>query len=121
MPVLAACGAGRRDGAPRRPAGGGAGHPSRLVYYGYRSGPGAGGASDCHRPPPFRPGPVCSTHSQASVLADIRAQDFEQRVSEIELRVGDLELIRTNELRDERDNRVSALESAAAAYEEWRP
>jgi hypothetical protein len=33
----------------------------------------------------------------------------------------DLELIRVYELCDERDERVSALESAAAILEEWRP
>lgn len=60
-----------------------------------------------------------STHSQASVLADIRVQDFEQRVAELELRIGDLELIRIHMIRDEHNDRVSALESAAEAYEEW--
>jgi hypothetical protein len=37
------------------------------------------------------------------------------------MRMGDLELIRVYELRDERDARVSALETAAAIVEEWRP
>jgi hypothetical protein len=37
------------------------------------------------------------------------------------MRMGDLELIRVYELRDERDERVSILESAAAVLEEWRP
>lgn len=61
-----------------------------------------------------------STHSQATILADIRAQDFEQRVIEMELWIGDLELIRIHEIRDERDDMVLALESTAEAYEEWR-
>ena len=35
--------------------------------------------------------------------------------------MGDLELLRIYELQDERDERVSALESAASVLEEWRP
>lgn len=64
---------------------------------------------------------VCNTQSHTTVLFDVRAQDFEQRIAEAEMRMGDLELIRVFELRDERDERVSVLESAAAVLEEWRP
>jgi hypothetical protein len=35
--------------------------------------------------------------------------------------MGDLELIRVYELRDESDERVLALESTASILEEWRP
>ncbi|CAD6232454.1 unnamed protein product [Miscanthus lutarioriparius] len=64
---------------------------------------------------------VCHTQAHAAVLFDVRVQDFEQRIAEAELRMGDLELIHVYELRDERDERVSTLESAAAVLEDWRP
>lgn len=64
---------------------------------------------------------LCNKQAHAAVLSDIRAQDFEQRIEEAEVRMGDLELIRVYELRDERDERVAALESASAILEEWRP
>ncbi|CAD6264066.1 unnamed protein product [Miscanthus lutarioriparius] len=72
-------------------------------------------------PASLRWGKICNTQSHAAVLFDICAQDFEQRIAEAELRMGDLELLRIYELQDERDERVSALESAASVLEEWRP
>jgi hypothetical protein len=45
----------------------------------------------------------------------------ERRVGELEHRADDLDLIRITEIRDERDDRVSALEGAAEVFDEWRP
>jgi hypothetical protein len=55
---------------------------------------------------------VSNTQAQDAILFDIRVHDFEQRIVEAEMRMEDLELIRIYKLRDERDERVSALESA---------
>jgi hypothetical protein len=44
-----------------------------------------------------------------------------ERIREVERRTDDLELIRLSEIRDERDDRVAALEDAAAAFGEWKP
>jgi hypothetical protein len=60
-----------------------------------------------------------TTHCQAVILVDIHAQDFKQLIAELELRIGDLELIRIHEIRDEHDNRVLALESVVEVYKEW--
>jgi hypothetical protein len=63
----------------------------------------------------------CVALSQSAVMNRNWNHDLNARIDEMEKRADDLELIRLFEIRDERDDRVSALEGAAAAYEEWRP
>lgn len=46
-------------------------------------------------------------------------RDLDACINEVEKRADDLKLIRLCEIRDERDDHVSALEEATAANEEW--
>jgi hypothetical protein len=52
--------------------------------------------------------------SQSMVAADNWNHDLDARVGEVERRTDDLELIRLFEIRDERDDRVAALEDSVA-------
>lgn len=63
----------------------------------------------------------CSAQSEAAVVAAEWNHDISGRVGELEQKVDDLELIRITEIRDERHDRVAALEDAAAVFDEWRP
>jgi len=62
-----------------------------------------------------------STQSEQNAVADDWGCTVERRVGELEHRADDLDLIRITEIRDERDDRVSALEGAAEVLDEWRP
>jgi len=62
-----------------------------------------------------------STQYTATIVGDNWGGHFSERVSELEERVHDLEMVRYVEIQDERDERVTALESAAEAFEAWRP
>lgn len=62
-----------------------------------------------------------SSQYTAAVVADNWGGQFSDRVTDLEQRVLDLELIRFGEIRDECDDRVAALESAAEEYQAWRP
>ena len=62
-----------------------------------------------------------SAQYTAAIVADNWGGHFSERVSELEGRVHDLEMVRYVEIQDERDERVTALESAAEAFEAWRP
>jgi hypothetical protein len=44
--------------------------------------------------------------------------ELESRVAEMEKRADDLELIRLSEIHNEREDHISALEAAVAAYED---
>jgi hypothetical protein len=57
----------------------------------------------------------------AAVVADNWGAHFDEHVSDLEHHMNELELIRLYEIRDERDERVSALEAIAADLEAWRP
>ena len=63
----------------------------------------------------------CSANSEAAVAAEEWNRGFSNRVGELEEKMDDLELIRFSEMRDERDDRVAALEDAAVVFDEWRP
>lgn len=63
----------------------------------------------------------CSEQSEQNVVADEWGRSIDRRVGELEQRTDDLKLIRINEICDELDDRVSALEGAAEVFEEWRP
>jgi len=62
-----------------------------------------------------------SAQYTAAIVADNWGGHFSARIDELEDRVGELEKVRYVEIQDERDERVLALESAAAAFEAWRP
>ncbi|CAD6271267.1 unnamed protein product [Miscanthus lutarioriparius] len=62
-----------------------------------------------------------SAQYTATIVADNWGGHFSERISELEERVHDLEMVRYVEIQDERDERVTALESAAEAFEAWRP
>jgi hypothetical protein len=62
-----------------------------------------------------------STQYTAAVIADNWGSHFDSRVSDLEQRMADLELIRLAEIRDERDDRVEALEGAVEELQAWRP
>lgn len=51
------------------------------------------------------------------MVADNWGAHFDERVSDLEHRMNELELIRLYEIRDERDERVSALEAVTADLE----
>jgi DNA repair exonuclease SbcCD ATPase subunit len=56
----------------------------------------------------------------AAVVADNWATHFDSRVDDLEQRMADLELIRLVEIRDERDDRVEAVEQAVWELQSWR-
>ena len=62
-----------------------------------------------------------SAQYTAAIVADNWGGHFSERVSELEGRVHDLEMVRYVEIQDERDERVTALESASEAFAAWRP
>ena len=54
-------------------------------------------------------------------LPTTREGHFDERVSDLEQRMVDLELIRIHEINDERDNRVAAVETAVEDLVSWLP
>jgi hypothetical protein len=62
-------------------------------------------------------------HAQytAASVADSWGAHFNDRVSELDSRMKELELIRIYEIRDKRDERMSAVETVVADLEAWRP
>jgi hypothetical protein len=57
----------------------------------------------------------------ATVVTDNWGTHFDERVSNLEHRMNELELICLYEIRDERDEHVSVLESVVADLDVWRP
>ena len=57
----------------------------------------------------------------AAVVSDNWGAHFDERVSDLEQRMMDLELIRIHEINDERDDRVAAVEGAVGEINDWRP
>ena len=53
-----------------------------------------------------------SAQFTAAIVADNWGSHFDARVSDLEQRMFDLELIRLNEIRDESDDRVEAVEQS---------
>lgn len=62
-----------------------------------------------------------SAQYNAAAVADNWGSHFEDRLQDLEHRQADLELIRIHEIRDERDDRVEAVESEVKGITEWRP
>ena len=54
------------------------------------------------------------------VVTDNWGAHFEERVSDLEQRMVDLELIRIHEINDERDDMVAAVETAVEELVHWR-
>lgn len=63
----------------------------------------------------------CSVQAYSAIVSNNWGREIEQRVEEVEYRVGDLELARLWDLYGENDDRVMMLEAVAATVEEWRP
>ena len=63
----------------------------------------------------------CSDQTEQNVVADDWGRTMERHVGELEQRADDIELIRFTKIRDERDDRVEALENAHQVLDEWRP
>jgi chromosome segregation ATPase len=63
----------------------------------------------------------CIALSQSALVANNWGRELGERVGEVERRTDDLELIRLSEIRDERNDRVAALEDAEAVFGEWKP
>ncbi|CAD6334072.1 unnamed protein product [Miscanthus lutarioriparius] len=62
-----------------------------------------------------------SSQYTAAVVADNWGTHFDSRVTDLEQRMVDIELIRLAEIRDEQDDRVEALEGAVGELQSWRP
>ena len=63
----------------------------------------------------------CSDQSEQNVVADDWGRSVEWCLGELEQRADDIELIWFMEIRDKRDDRVAALESATEVFNKWRP
>lgn len=61
-----------------------------------------------------------SSQYTAAVVADNWGSHFDSRVSDLEQRMADLELIRLSEIRDERDDRMEDLEGVVGELQAWR-
>jgi hypothetical protein len=55
----------------------------------------------------------------AAVVTDNWGHQFDERVTDLEQRMGNLELIRLAKIRDERDDRVEELEGAVGNLQSW--
>lgn len=63
----------------------------------------------------------CSVQSKAAAVIGEWNHDIADHIREMEQKVDGLELIRFSEMRDERNDRVTALEDTTAVFEDWRP
>jgi len=63
----------------------------------------------------------CGEQSHTAIVADNWGREIEQRIEDVEYRMGDLELIQLRELHGDGGDRLATLEVAVAAIEEWRP
>lgn len=63
----------------------------------------------------------CAAQSDAAAQVDDWGRTVDQRVVDLELQVDDLQSIRLAEVRDEREDRIEALEDAVKVFDDWCP